>query len=232
MHIFKTTATEKKQLAIISILLILPWLFISIFFGVGPPPEIPSVWIERSTEQQTRYTILLVSGILVALGLGGLRTKLKNRGEEFYSTLGFISIGIAIPLYLMYISLLHSFDFEAFKLSVTSTSGGMPEWYTPIEKQYSLVAIVEAALIYLASALFAASLHAAKWFNKAASRAYIIISIVAFLLVVLYPLYAKAVAFLGIFPLLIPAIPFIIPYLIGVNLLRLAGNKQFVSETD
>jgi hypothetical protein len=45
----------------------------------------------------------------------------------------------------------------------------------------------------------------------------------AFLLVVLYPLYAKAVAFIGIFPLLIPAIPFIMPYLMGVNLLKRAG---------
>lgn len=229
LHVFKTTGTDKKHHAIISALLILPWLFISIFFGMGPPPDVPTVWIQRSTEQQTRYSILAVSGILIALGFGGLRETLKKHGEGFYSKFGFVAITIAIPLYLMYISLLHSFDFEAFKIS--TITGKLPEWYSAIEKQYSLVAILEAALIYLATALFAASLHLSGWFTKNACRVYIIISIIAFLSVVFYPLYASTVAFLGIFPLLIPAIPFIMPYLIGVNLLKRTGNKQLIAGT-
>jgi hypothetical protein len=49
--------------------------------------------------------------------------------------------------------------------------------------------------------------------------------------VVLYKLYAKAVASIGIFPLLIPAIPFIMPYLMGVNLLKKAGDKQSIADT-
>jgi hypothetical protein len=229
LHVFKTTDIEKKHHAIISILLILPWLFISIFFGMGPPPDVPAVWIERSTEQQTRYTILAVSGILIALGFGGLRETLKKHGEGFYSKFGFVAITIAVPLYLMYISLLHSFDFEAFKIS--TTTGKLPEWYSAIEKQYSLIAIMEAALLYLATALFAASLHFSGWFTKNACHVYIIISIIALLSVVFYPLYASTVAFLGIFPLLIPAIPFIMPYLMGVNLLKRAGDEHFIADT-
>jgi len=119
-NVIKNIDEERKHLAVIGMLLILPWVFISIFFGMGPPPNVPSTWIERSMEQQTRYTILIASGILVAMGFAGLRVKLRNNGEDFYSMFGFVAIIIAIPLYLMYITLLHSFDFEAFKISSAS----------------------------------------------------------------------------------------------------------------
>jgi hypothetical protein len=93
-----------------------------------------------------------------------------------------------------------------------------------------MVTIVDAALIFLATALFAASLKAIGWFKKGPLNFYIVISLVSFILVVLYKLYAKTVAFLGIFPLLIPAIPFIMPYLIGVNLLKRAGDKHSIAD--
>jgi hypothetical protein len=160
VHVFRNSDVERKHLAVIGMLLILPWLFISIFFGMGPPPDVASTWLERSTEQQTRYTFLIMSGILIAMGFAGLRVKLKNNGEDFYSMFGFMAIIVAIPLYLMYITLLHSFDFESFKISVASASGKMPDWYSPINQHYVMVTIIDAALIYLATALFAASLKA------------------------------------------------------------------------
>lgn len=225
VHVFRNADVERKHLVVIAMLLILPWLFISIFFGMGPPPNIPSIWIERSTEQQTRYTFLIISGILVAMGFAGLWVKLKKSTEDFYSIFGFVAIIIAIPLFLIYITQLHTFDFESFKISVASASGKMPEWYSPINDQYQIMTIIDASLIYLATAAFAASLKTVGWFKKEASNIYIIISLIALVMVILQPLYAKAVAFLGIFPLLIPAIPFIMPYLMGVNLLKRAGNE-------
>ena len=113
---------------------------------------------------------------------------------------------------------------------MSTSTGKLPEWYPAIQKQYSLIAVMEAALIYLATALFAASLRLTGLFNKTSSRIYIVISIIALISVCVYPLYAKPVAFLGIFPLLIPAIPFIMPYLIGVNLLRRVGDKQLITK--
>jgi hypothetical protein len=230
LHVFRNADVERKHLVVIAMLLILPWLFISIFFGMGPPPNIPSIWIERSTEQQTRYTFLIISGILVAMGFAGLWVKLKKSREDFYSIFGFVAIIIAIPLFLIYITQLHTFDFESFKISVASTSGKMLEWYSPINDQYQIVTIIDASLIYLSTAAFAASLKTVGWFKKGASNIYIIISLIALVMVVLQPLYAKAVAFLGIFPLLIPAIPFIMPYLMGVNLLKRAGNEQDIAD--
>jgi hypothetical protein len=230
-HVFRTAGVERKHFAVIAMLLILPWLFMSIFFGMGPPPDVPSTWIERSTEQQTRYTFLMISGISIAMGFAGLRVKLKNAGEDFYSMFGFVAIIMAIPLYLLYMTQLHTFDFESFKLSVASASGKMPEWYSPTNKQFLIVTVIDAALIYFATAVFASSLKTVGWFKKRASHIYTAISLFALLMVVFYPLYAKAVAFIGVFPLLIPAIPFIMPYLIGVNLLKLTGDKQFLLDT-
>jgi hypothetical protein len=164
----------------------------------------------------------MLSGVLIAFGFSGLRTKLQLQGEPFYSGMGYTAILVAIPLYLVYITLLHTFDYEAFK--ITGSTGSLPGWYLPISRQYASISIAEVALTYLATAAFAASLRSARWFRKTSSRAYIIISIIACVLVVLYPLYKNQVAALGVFPLLIPAIPFIMPYLLGVNLLKRTGN--------
>lgn len=102
----------------------------------------------------------------------------------------------------------------------------MPEWYQPVKKQFMLISVIEVSLTYFATAAFAASLKSAQWFRKGASRVYIIISLLAFLSVALYGLYPETISAAGFpfYPFMIPAIPFTMPYYIGINLLRRAGN--------
>jgi hypothetical protein len=161
---------------------------------------------------------------MIALGLAVLREKLKASGEYFYSTIGFTVFMIAIPLYIIQIAFYSNFTFELFKIQLTSSSEKYPEWFLPVHAQFSLIGLVEVALMYLATAAFAASLKSAGWFRKRPANIYIAISLVAFMLVSFYPVYANAVRSLGFFPLLIPAVPFIMPLYIGINLLRKAGG--------
>jgi hypothetical protein len=93
--------SEKKDLALGSFSLIIPWILISIFFGFGPPPENAAAWVATATEQQVRYSILVIAGVFIAFGSVVLREKLKNSGESFYSGLGYTAITIAIPLFII-----------------------------------------------------------------------------------------------------------------------------------
>jgi len=96
----------------------------------------------------------------------------------------------------------------------------MPEWFSPMQTQYFLVTPVEVALAILATAFFAASLKLTGWFKKTASNVYIIISLLCFLDTILSYFIPAA----GI--IAIPALPFIMPYIIGINLLKRAGRPS------
>lgn len=225
-HLIRNNNVEKKQLAVAALFLIIPWMFISIFAGMGPPPDTAKEWVATAAEQQVRYCILITSGILIAFSLTVLREKLKAVGENFYSQLGFAAIMIAIPLFLLVTSFWDCFALETYKLQIASASDKLPEWYMPVKKQIDVITMVEVVLTYFATAAFAAALKAAGWFSKNASRIYITISLLTILLIVLSPFYPASVtsANFPFIPLMIPAIAFLMLYFIGINLLRRAGN--------
>jgi len=88
-------------------------------------------------------------------------------------------------------------------------------------------------LTYLATAAFAASLGKVQWLGRGAARAYIGVSFVALLFLVIRgvaypdpkalstPWYTNPGFIVGI-----PAVPYIMPFLLGVVLLRRAGEEQ------
>lgn len=222
-HAIRSKDADKKQLVFIAAFLVVPWLFISIFAGFGPPPfDNPAEYLATATEQQARYGILIVAGLLIAFGFALLRESLKKAGENFYSWLGFIAIMIAAPLFVVYASS-DSLVIEALKIRVASGTDKMPEWYDAVASHIVLIGVVEVALIYLSVAALAISLKRAGWFKKTPSNIYVIISLLGFLFISVSPFAPKPIAMAG-FVFGIPAIPFIMPYLIGINLLRRAGN--------
>jgi hypothetical protein len=82
-------------------------------------------------------------------------------------------------------------------------------------------------LTYFAIAMFAGSLKQTRIFNKVPSVVYMLMSVVAMLSILFFPLYPGALAFSGFpyYPFMIPAVPIMLCYYIGVNLLRHAGNR-------
>lgn len=72
-HVLRSHDVEKKHLVIIASFLIVPWILLSIFFGMGPPPAKPAEWVATATEQQVRYSLLLISGVLITFGFTVLR---------------------------------------------------------------------------------------------------------------------------------------------------------------
>ena len=89
------------------------------------------------------------------------------------------------------------------------------------------------ALTYVATAAFAASLGRIEWLGRKATLAYIILNFVALFSLVISVLKYPAPAALsapwyvmpGVF-LHVPAVPLIMPFFLGVVLLRRAGDEN------
>ena len=217
--------TKKKHLAFGAFSLIAPFILVSMFFGLGPPPDSAFEWVETATEQQIRYSMLVLAGIFIVLGFAMLREKLKNNGENFYSLLGFIAIIIAIPLYI--INMLYwGFSLtELFKLMIASDTKNIPDWHKPFRSLFGMISVVEVALTYLAIAAFSVSMNLVGWISKPSSKIYIIISLIAFIMIVLSAFFKEPFVTVG-FIVSIPAIPFLMPYFMGIHLLRKIGNQS------
>ena len=223
LHVSRDNNEEKKQIAKSAFFLLIPWILVSMFAGLGPPPETAAGWLDSSTEQQVRYFMLVIAGVFIAFGFVGLSDKLKNSGETFYSLLGLASIFIAIPLFIINMLYWGFFLPELFKIQIVSGTGVSPDWFIPIRKLFGLMSVVEVALTYIATVAFAISLKLTGWFGKKASLIYILLSLVAFLFIVLSAFLPEPFI-TGGFAVSIPATPFLMPYFIGINLLRRVGN--------
>lgn len=223
LHVSRNEDQEKKQLAKSAFLLIVPWILVSMFAGLGPPPETAAGWAESATEQQVRYFMLVISGVFIAFGFAGLRDKLRNKDETFYSFLGLTSILIATPLFIVNMLYWGFFLPELFKIQIASATENLPDWFIPFKKQFALISVVEVALTYFATFVFAVSLKLTGWFGETACLIYIFLSLLAFLIIILSAFLPEPFISAG-FAVSIPAIPFLMPYFIGINLLRRAGN--------
>ncbi|WP_421825731.1 hypothetical protein [Larkinella sp.] len=220
---------RKSHLLIGILFLIAPWLFIAIFAGMGPPPTTAKGWVATATEQQVRYCILVISGVLMTIGFTFLSNQLKQAGEEVYSLLGLTAIFLAMPLFILNMTYWGSFLTESFRIFVASGSTKRPDWYLPLRDLFAWISGIEVGLTYLASAAFGASLKTTRWFKPRACWSYILISLLGFLLSVL-PDFSLMPLTVGSYLVSIPAIPFIIPYLMAVNLLSRSGTIQPTQE--
>ena len=144
-HVIKNHDTERKHLAAGAFFLIVPWIIISMFFGLGPPPDTHAGWVATATEQQVRYLMLVIAGLFIAFGFSVLREKLKDTKGGFYSLLGYTAVMIAIPLFIINMIYWGTYLVELFKIVVASGSEKMPEWFLPTRKIFGLISLVEVA---------------------------------------------------------------------------------------
>lgn len=225
LNITQQKNAEVKKLANSAFFLIIPWILISMFAGLGPPPETAVEWTASATEQQVRYFMLVICGVSIAFGFVGLRERIKAEGEHFYSSLGLTAILIAIPLFLINMLYWGFYLTELFKIQTTANSTSFPDWFSPIKQTFGLISVVEVALTYVATFFIVKAMRQVGWINKTSSFFYTLFSLLAITIVILSAFFRETLNVPG-FALSIPAFPFLMPYIIGINLLRKVGTMN------
>ncbi len=213
-------AQDRRLLGLAGTLLVIPFSLVALLWvGVGGP------WQATAAENEMRYLVLIVMATTIAGGLVVLKEALSQAGERFYATLGFAAIMLSGPLYIIW----NIFAFAAF--FGKEHAGEVPAAIVSLRDMMDLLLFVAGFLTYLATAAFAASLGRVQWLGRGAACAFMIVNAVALLFLVMRgvqypdgratPWYTSPGFIVGI-----PAVPFIMPFLLGVVLLRSAGEEQ------
>lgn len=100
----------------------------------------------------------------------------------------------------------------------------LPEWFKPLRVLFGMISVVEVALTYLAIIFFAIAMKRVGWLNKTGAGIYTVISLVAFVLIIVSAFLPEPFVTAG-FAVSIPAIPFLMPYFMGIQLLRIVGKQ-------
>ncbi|NVM62346.1 hypothetical protein FHW88_000622 [Mucilaginibacter sp. SG538B] len=216
---FSSDNRETKHQVVTALMLFMPWLFFSIFAGMGPPPATLQGWVNSAAEQQIRYTILIAGGILFALGSALLKVKLQAAGENLYSVMASAAINLAVPLFIINMAFWGYYFTDAFRVFIKLGGTKRPDLHGPIKSLFYVISIAEVLLMYLGTVFFAVSLKVTGLFNPVACRYYIIFGLIGMVLVLLPSYWPEPFGTAG-FLVAIPAIPFIMPYLIGIHLLK------------
>jgi hypothetical protein len=217
----KSGADVERRFALAGGLLIAPWAVISLLWvGLGTP------WDATPAENEMRYLVLLFGAIAVTFGFIVVERLLSEAGERFYSTLGLAANILAGAAYLIWTS----FQIGAYVEKVRD--GQMSPAVVALSNVFDVLLFVACVLTYSATAAFAASFGQTKWLKRGAVRAFVITSFVALLFIGLRglsfpdptagstPWYTNLGFIAGI-----PAVPWIMPFLLGIVLLRRAGNE-------
>jgi len=219
-QIFKGTG-QKRVLALAGTLLLMPFALIALLWvGLGTPGE------ASPTENRLRYVVLLASSMSVATAFVILKEAICDAGERFFSTVGFAANLFSGAAYLVWLT----FYLGLFVAKVHD--GQVAPALISVANVLDTLLFAACVLTYLTTMAFAASLAKVRWLGSASSRAYVFVSTAALTLIIIRglsfpnpaasssPWYTQPGFIAGI-----PAVPWIMPCLLGAVLLRRAGAE-------
>ncbi len=222
-HAISSDTSERRRLALAGVLLISQSAIVSLLWvGLGTP------WDATPTENKMRYLVLLFGSVVVTSAFIVLKELLSDAGERFYSTLGFAANLLGGAAYLIWTS------FEIGVYAVRVRDGQLSPTTVLLGDIFDVLLFVACVLTYLAVAAFAVSLGKIKLISRSATRIYVIANLFALVLIMIrglsFPDPTAAVTpwYMNLgFIAGIPAVPWIMPFLLGVVLLRRAGDEEF-----
>lgn len=218
-HALKSANVGARQLALAGTLLLAPWALIALLWvGIGAPFQ------ATVAENHSRFLVLISNSLLVTTGFIVLHGSLTERGEHFWSTLGFATSLHAGIAYLICLSL-------SAAQTAMALHGDRAPLPSILDNFYNIIEFVACTLTYTSTAVFAIALCSSRVLGRGPARAYAIVSAIFVLLLVMRgiaypeisgqtaPWYTQPGVIAGI-----PAIPWVIPGMLAAVLLRRAGD--------
>lgn len=208
----------ERRLALAGGTLLAPFAIISLWWiGLGLPAE------ATLEENRMRYLVLLACSIVITGGFVVLKDSLHDAGERFYSGLGFAANMLSGGAYLVWLS------FQTGAYVVRLRSGSLPTAIAALSEIIDILLFIACVMAYVTTAVFAVSLARVGWLGRGATGAYVVLSVVALVFLMIRglsfpdpnagssPWHLQPGFIVGI-----PAVPWIMPFLLGVVLLRRA----------
>jgi hypothetical protein len=210
----------RQRQSVAGILLLVPYTLMSLLWvGLATP------WDSTPPENRMRYLVLVVSSIAITGGFVVLRESLHEAGERLYSTLGAAANLLAGTAYLIWTCFM--LGVFVVRVDAGQTAAGV----SAMTDVNDILLFFACVLTYITAATLVASMGRAGWLSPRAANAYIIVNCIALLFLVLRgmtypdptasatPWYVRPGFIAGV-----PAIPWIMPFLLGVVVLRRAGD--------
>jgi hypothetical protein len=201
--------------------LIMSWAPISVFAGMGPPPETAEGWAALAWEQQLRYCILIVSGTLTTIGFLRMYDVLRSYPGSRFTRTGKAMFLVALPLFIANMVYWGFFLTNVFVKYSQPGAPAKPDWLQTVSSAFTVVRMIEVTLIYCGTAVFAYALSRSGHLSRLASSIYIFFCCLGVILNLL-PASLPAPLAIANYVSYIPAITLLMPYLIGLNFLNKA----------
>jgi hypothetical protein len=222
------TGTERdRRMCLTGGLLILFTVVIALLWvGIAPPFEATPV------ENRMRYMVLVLGSVTVTAGFLMLETLVREKGEQLLSRLAATFASLAGAAYLIW-------NCDALGMSVIrARTGQFPTEVTVMAELFDSLLFAACVLTYLATLTFALSMGRVGLLSRAGKIGYTVANLILLGLLLVRGLSfpdPKALStpwYLNLgFIAGIPAVPWIMPYLLGVVLLRRAAMETPASKT-
>ena len=200
---------SRRRIALSGMLLIAPFALLSLVPGFGPPEFADHV------QNQQRYVVLLVSALAVSFGLLLLRDALGDNKDETSSRMGASAVTLAAPLYSVFVAIqlvLHRF--------AESAGAGPDQPSLQVLNELSVVLLYfGAVLFYLSTMGFAFALGRIGRISKTKARVLAGVCTIAILSLLVAKIVSAQWFELPLFLFAIPAVPWIMPCLLGLDVL-------------
>jgi hypothetical protein len=217
----KTSTTNRRDALLPGVLLVASLSSVAVTVTSGPPPVSAAEWVATLSVQHLRYVGLLVAGLLAWAGFEAMTTMVQAAGERAYSVLARSATTVSMALFILFIlGALTIFDVVAQQRN----SGNTPTWVSPLLILMGSWASLYSVLTYLAVSLYAIALARTGMIGNLGRNVFVALGAIASILAVVATLMPNPSGTFthGLFVLQVPAVPLILPYFIGVNLVRRA----------
>jgi hypothetical protein len=222
------TGTERdRRMCLTGGLLILFTIVTALLWvGIAPPFQATPV------ENRMRYVVLVLGSVTVTAGFLMLETLLREKGEQLLSRLAATFAILAGAAYLIW-------NCDALGMSVIrARTGQYPTAVIAMAELFDSLLFVACVLTYLATLTFALSMGRVGLLSRAGKIGYTVANLILLGLLLVRGLSfpdPKALStpwYLDLgFIAGIPAVPWVMPYLLGVVLLRRAAMETPAPKT-